>query len=186
MSALEGVIDKITYRNEESGYTVAKLRSSDLTGEVHTVVGNFASLVAGETVRVEGEWVRHSDYGRQFKVERLTPLAPATKEAIEKYLGSGMIKGIGPVTAARLVKRFGLNTLDVIENAPGRLTEVDGLGPQRAEVIARAFAEQRQVRDVMLFLRSYDISPAYAQKIHRRYGSRTMEVLRENPYRLAS
>ena len=186
MSALEGVIEKITYRNEENGYTVAKLKCNDLTGQECTIVGNFASLVAGETVRAEGEWVLHADYGRQLKVERLTPLAPATKQAIEKYLGSGMIKGIGPVTAARLVKKFGLQTLDVIEQTPERMTEVDGLGPQRAEVIGRAFAEQRQVRDVMLFLRSYDISPAYAQKIYRRYGSRTMEVLRENPYRLAS
>ncbi len=186
MSALDGVIDRITYRNEENGYTVAKLKCNDLTGQECTIVGNFASLAAGETVRAEGEWVLHADYGRQFKVERLTPLAPATKEAIEKYLGSGMIKGIGPVTAARLVKKFGLQTLDVIEQTPERMTEVDGLGPQRAEVIARAFAEQRHVRDVMLFLRSYDISPAYAQRIYRRYGSRTMEVLRENPYRLAS
>jgi exodeoxyribonuclease V alpha subunit len=185
VDSVEGVIERITYRSEDSGYTVAKLAARDLAGEVHTIVGVFPSLSVGETVRAEGQWMVHPDYGRQLKVEHLTSLAPATAEAIEKYLGSGMIKGVGPVTAARIVKRFGLATLDVIDAFPERLTEVDGLGPQRAQVIATAFAEQRHVRDVMLFLRSYDIGPGHARRIYRRYGSRTLEALRENPYRLA-
>ncbi len=190
MPSIQGTVERITYRNEDNFYTVARLKCGGRTAppgtrDPVTVVGTFAIINIGETLSLEGEWVDHPEYGRQFKVERYEPVVPATRTGIERYLGCGLIKGIGPVTAKRLVSHFGLATLDIIEREPERLTEVDGVGPRKSEVIARAFREQREIRNVMVFLAGHGVSPALAVKIFRRYGNASVQAVRENPYRLA-
>jgi exodeoxyribonuclease V alpha subunit len=150
-----------------------------------TIVGTVLSLTPGETLRVHGRWSHHPKYGEQFRVERYEPVIPATVAGIQRYLGSGMIKGIGRGLADRLVTAFGADTLQVIEEVPARLREVDGIGPKRSERIAAAWAEQRDIREVMLFLQGHGVSPAYAVKIFKTYGQEAIRTVRENPYRLA-
>lgn len=187
MSSIRGTVERVTYRNEETCYTVAKLRrdGARAVDALTTVVGVFPFITPGETLKLEGEWVSHPEYGLQFRVSRAETVVPATINGIEKYLGSGLIKGIGPVTAQRLVRHFGLETLGVIEKQPERLTEVDGIGPKKAEVIRRGFAEQKEIQNVMVFLGEYGVSPTYAVKIFKRYGNDAINVVRQNPYRLA-
>jgi len=180
---VEGVIDRVTYRDEKSMYTVARIKAGD--GSIVTAVGPFPSATAGQTVKVFGAWVQHREYGRQLKVERVETVAPATLLGIEKYLGSGLIRGIGPATAGKLVKRFGMDTLTVIESNPERLTEVPGIGPKKAQRIIDAIAEHKSVQKVMVFLQSHGVSPAYAVKIYRRYGEDAVAIVSGNPYRLA-
>lgn len=181
---IEGTIERITYQSEETGYTVAKLEPKLRHLKATTVVGHLVGIHPGEHVRLEGYWVTHPQYGRQFKIESYKVLYPSTIEGIRKYLGSGLIKGIGPVTASRIVKHFGLDTLDIIETHPDRLVEVPGTGKKRVEMITRAWEEQKSVKDVMLFLQSHDVSTTYAVKIYKQYGEDAIEVVRENPYRL--
>jgi exodeoxyribonuclease V alpha subunit len=181
---LRGIIERITYHNEENGYTVAQL-TPDGAGYTVPVVGNMLGLNVGESVLLTGAWAAHAQYGRQFKVEQVRTVLPATVAGLEKYLGSGLIKGIGPVTAKRIVRKFGLDTLRVIEEEPGRLHEVLGVGRLRAELITRAWAEQRQIQAVMLFLQSHSVSTGLAVKIYRQYGDDAVEIVSTDPYRLA-
>ena len=183
-ATLEGAVARITYVSEESQYVVARL---DVVGRPDpvTIVGTVLSLTPGETLRVHGRWSHHPKFGEQFRVDRYEPIVPATITGIQKYLGSGMIKGIGPVFAKRLVETFGAETLQVIETAPARLAEVPGIGPKRQQRIATAWAEQREIREVMLFLQGHGVSPAYAVKIFKTYGQAAIATVRENPYRLA-
>lgn len=179
---LEGVIERITYQNEENGYTVARFKAA---AESVTIVGYLSHVRNGESLCLNGDWTIHPTYGRQFNVETFEIIPPVTKEGIERYLGSGLIKGIGPVTAGKIVKAFGLSTLKVIEEHPERLTEVEGIGPQKAEKISKALEEQKHIRRVMVFLRGVGITPALATKIYHRYGEQAATIIRENPYRLA-
>jgi exodeoxyribonuclease V alpha subunit len=183
-ATVEGSVARITYVSEESQYVVARL---DVPGKPDpvTIVGTMLSLTPGETLRVHGRWSHHPKYGEQFKVDRYESVVPATIAGIQKYLGSGMIKGIGPVFAKRLVEAFGDDTLTVIEAAPDRLAEVDGIGPIRRQRITTAWADQREIREVMLFLQGHGVSPAYAVKIFKTYGQAAIAMVRENPYRLA-
>jgi exodeoxyribonuclease V alpha subunit len=183
-ATIEGSVGRITYVSEESQYVVARL---DVPGkpEPVTIVGTVLSLTPGETLRVHGRWSHHPKYGEQFKVDRYESVLPATLAGIQKYLGSGMIRGIGPVFAKRLVEAFGAETLEVIEAAPDRLAEVEGIGPVRRQRIVTAWAEQREIREVMLFLQGHGVSPAYAVKIFKAYGQAAIATVRENPYRLA-
>ncbi len=183
-TAVEGAVARITYVSEESQYVVARL---DVAGKPDpvTIVGTMASLTPGETLRLHGRWSHHPKYGEQFQVERYESIVPATIGGIQKYLGSGMIKGIGPVFAKRLVEAFGEGTLRVIEDAPARLAEIAGIGPIRRERIAKAWAEQREIREVMLFLQGHGVSPAYAVKIFKAYGQQAIAAVQANPYRLA-
>lgn len=182
MTELEGVIDRITFQNEENGYTVARLQTD---GETLTVVGFLPNISSGENLRLTGDWIIHPTYGRQFKVEAFEVLPPVTRQGIERYLGSGLIKGIGPVTAKKLVQAFGLETLKIIDETPERLMEIEGIGPQKAEKIVKALEEQRQIRRMMVFLRGVGITPALATKIYRHYGEQAAAIIKENPYRLA-
>ncbi|MFM7172741.1 MAG: helix-hairpin-helix domain-containing protein, partial [Caldilinea sp.] len=151
---LRGVVERLTYHNEENGYTVAKVlpeRSGPSlfgAGREVTVVGNMLGLNVGESVELTGRWTVHGEYGRQFQVETFRPVLPATIAGMEKYLGSGLIKGVGPVTARRIVEQFGLETLTVIEKTPERLVEVPGVGTRRVELIQTAWAEQRAIKEV--------------------------------------
>lgn len=181
---LQGLVERITYTSEEDGYSVIKIKVPGLRDLV-TVVGSFASVMPGEVLRLEGTWGFHEKFGRQFKAERYETTAPATVEGIKKYLGSGLIKGIGPVMAGRIVKRFGERTLDIIEESSEKLREVDGIGEYRLERIRKAWEDQKEIRGLMVFLQGHGVSATYAAKIFKQYGARSQEVLLENPYRLA-
>lgn len=181
---LTGVIERITFHSEETGYTVARLqmpRAKELT----TVVGNFANIQAGQTLKLAGIWKEHPKYGSQFQVNNYHETKPATLTGIEKYLGSGLIKGVGPVTAKRIVAHFGLETLEIIEGESDRLMEVPGIGKKRVRMIQRAWAEQKAIKEVMLFLQGHGVSTTYAVKIYKEYGDDAIRVVTHNPYQLA-
>ncbi len=184
MDRLRGTIERITYHNEENGYTVAQLMPESKSYTV-PVVGNMLGINVGESVELTGAWSSHPQYGRQFKAEQVRTVLPATIAGIERYLGSGLIKGVGPVTAKRIVRKFGLDTLRVIEEEPRRLHEVLGVGPKRVEIITRAWAEQQRIKEVMLFLQGHNVSTGLAVKIYKQYGDEALNVVRSDPYRLA-
>ena len=181
--SLEGSLEVVTYHNEENGYTVARLRTFDR--EQLTIVGTFINPLLGESMQLWGRWETHKQYGPQFRVERYQIQKPATTAGMEKYLGSGLIKGVGAKMAKILVHHFGLETIDIIDKNPKRLLEVPGIGPKKAQSIMAAWEEQREVRHIMLFLQGQGISAAYAAKIYRTYGDRAVEIVTANPYRLA-
>ncbi|MHB8840198.1 MAG: SF1B family DNA helicase RecD2 [Candidatus Aquicultor sp.] len=183
-STLEGILEHFVYSNEENGWSVVRVNVKGHRDLV-TAVGNLLGVQPGESIRMKGCWVSDRKYGEQFKVESYTSVKPATLVGIEKYLGSGMIKGIGPVMASRLVKCFGMDTLDIIENQPKRLTEADGIGNIRAERICDAWQEQKEIKEVMLFLQSHGVTTTYAIKIYKTYGNEAIDIVADNPYRLA-
>ncbi|MFL6202284.1 MAG: ATP-dependent RecD-like DNA helicase, partial [Thermoanaerobaculia bacterium] len=184
-TTLEGVLERVVFSNEENAWSVVRLTVVGQRDPV-TAVGNLLGVQPGENLRLTGTWINDPKYGKQFKVASYATVAPATVTGIEKYLGSGLIRGIGKVMAARMVAAFGMETLDVIENRPERLTEVEGIGPKRSREILRAWAEQRDIKEVMVFLQSHGVSTHYAIKIYKAYGPRANELVRENPYRLAT
>ena len=178
---LVAVVQETTFRNEENGYTV--LRAG--TGRnLQTVVGVLPELSPGENVTFEGQWTEHPVYGRQFTARSCTITPPTGKTAIEKYLGSGLIRGIGPSTAKLIVKHFGENALDILDEHPERLTEVSGIGPKKASMIAESYLQQMGMRRALVFLQNYGISPNLAMKIAKYYGENTIELIRQNPYRM--
>jgi exodeoxyribonuclease V alpha subunit len=183
-AVLEGVLERITYANDENGYTVARVDAG--RGDLLTVVGSLLGAQVGESLRMEGRWGSHPSYGRQFTVENYTTVLPATVQGIRRYLGSGLIKGIGPKTAERIVDHFGTDTLDVIEEDAQRLAEVPGLGPKRTAAIAAAWVEQRAIKEVMVFLQSVEVSTSIAVRIYKNYGDASISVVKNHPYRLAS
>ena len=191
MDTLRGVIERITYHNEENGYTVAKLapefahRTSVGAEREIAIIGNMLGVHVGESVELSGRWTVHPEYGKQFAVEQMKQVLPATIAGMEKYLGSGLIRGVGPKTAKRIVAHFGVETLNVIEQTPERLVEVPGVGRHRTQVIQQAWAEQRAIKEVMLFLQSYGVSTSLATKIYKEYGDDAVAVVKSNPYRLA-
>lgn len=182
---LEGQIERLTYVNEENGYTIARVKVPG-RGDLVTVVGNLMAPTPGEIIRMKGEWTNHPKYGEQFKVIAYKSMVPASVYGIEKYLGSGLIKGIGPVMAKRIVGKFGKKTLDIIEDRIEELIGVDGIGKKRIEMIKTAWEEQKEIREVMIFLQAQGVSSGYATKIFRHYGCRSIPVVKENPYRLAT
>lgn len=184
IASLEGTIDRITFQNDENGYTIARLIPDGKSGFV-TIVGNLLGVKVGASFRLRGRWITHARYGKQFTVEDFEERLPATVEGIRKYLGSGLIKGVGPVTADRIVAFFGLETLDIIDEAPERLGEVPGVGPIRVRKIITAWAEQRQIKEIMLFLQSHDVTTGLAVRIYKTYGDEAITVVRDEPYRMA-
>ncbi|MEE9171805.1 MAG: ATP-dependent RecD-like DNA helicase [candidate division NC10 bacterium] len=181
---LEGTLIRVNYCNEETGYVVARLEVPDHRDPV-TVVGNLWGATPGETIRLTGQWIRHARYGDQFKVEAYESVLPASVAAIERYLASGLIRGIGPAYARRVVDTFGSETLRVIEEEPERLLIVDGIGEARLARIRDAWTEQRHLRGLMLFLQEHRISPTFALRIFKAYGPSAPLTIREDPYRLA-
>lgn len=181
---LEGVLERITYQNDENGYTIAKILPKGKIQPV-TVVGALAGVQVGESLVLSGTWINHHQYGRQFEVKSYQVRYPATLEGIRKYLGSGLIKGVGPVTARKIVDYFGLKTLDVLDNTPDKILEVPGIGPSKADLIGNAWVEQQQIKEVMLFLQSHGVSASLAVKIYKQYGEKSIRVVRETPYQLA-
>ncbi|MEH6377957.1 ATP-dependent RecD-like DNA helicase [Streptomyces sp. KLMMK] len=186
MAVVEGVLERITYANEESGYTVARVDTGRGSGDLLTVVGSLLGAQPGESLRLEGRWGSHPQYGRQFTVENYTTVLPATVQGIRRYLGSGLIKGIGPRIADRITEHFGTDTLDVIEQQPERLIEVPGLGPKRTKLIGAAWEEQKAIKEVMVFLQGVGVSTSIAVRIYKKYGDASISVTRNQPYRLAA
>jgi exodeoxyribonuclease V alpha subunit len=185
LAVLEGVLERITFASEETGYTVARV-DTGRSGDLLTVVGSLLGAQPGESLRMEGRWGSHPQYGKQFTVENYTTILPATIQGIRRYLGSGLIKGIGPVFADRIVTHFGLDTLDIIEQEPKRLIEVPGLGPKRTKKIAAAWEEQKAIKEVMVFLQGVGVSTSIAVRIYKKYGDASISVVKNEPYRLAA
>ncbi|MFD9421565.1 MULTISPECIES: ATP-dependent RecD-like DNA helicase [unclassified Streptomyces] len=186
MAVLEGVLERITYANEENGYTVARVDTGRGANDLLTVVGALLGAQVGESLRMEGRWGSHSQYGKQFTVENYTTVLPATIQGIRRYLGSGLIKGIGPVMADRITTHFGVDTLDIIEQEPKRLVEVPGLGPKRTKMIAAAWEEQKAIKEVMVFLQGVGVSTSIAVRIYKKYEDASISVVKNQPYRLAA
>ena len=184
MPVIHGFLERITYYNEENDFVVAKLQEKgkkDLT----TIVGHLSGINPGESLKLSGRWVHNKKFGEQFQVETFEVTVPATVHGIRKYLGSGLIKGIGPIMAERIVKQFALETLEVIEKRPDRLSEVDGIGPKRVTMITKAWEDQKEIKEIMIFLQGHGVSATYSAKIYKQYGNQSIGVVRENPYRLA-
>ncbi|HEX6817366.1 MAG TPA: AAA family ATPase [Ktedonobacterales bacterium] len=188
MPTLAGTIERIVFRSAETQYTVARLRPNDsgrlFRSDLVTLVGALPGVNVGEIVEVTGDWGMHPQHGRHLRVTTFTPHTPVTAVGLKKYLGSGVIKGVGPKTAERIVDYFGEQTLAVLELEPERLTEVKGVGRDLRKRIIKGWAEQQDIRDVMLFLQSHGVSPTLASKIYRQYGKQSIPVIRENPYTL--
>jgi exodeoxyribonuclease V alpha subunit len=182
---IKGQIERITYYNEENGYTIAKVKVEG-RHDLVTVVGNLLSVTPGEVLKLRGQWHNHPKFGEQFKIISYESVVPATVKGIEKYLGSGLIKGIGPVMAKRLVSKFGIETLNIIEADIKKLHEVEGIGDKRIEMILKAWDDQKEIREVMVFLQDKGVSPNYGAKIFKQYGKESIRVVQENPYRLAT
>ncbi len=185
LTHLKGQIERITYTNEENGYSVVKLKVYGQKDLVNAV-GSMMAPTPGEILELKGEWSSHPKFGEQFKITHYKTEVPATVYGIQKYLGSGLIKGIGPVMAKRIVKKFGETTLDVIETNAERLVSVAGIGKKRIAMIQTAWEEQKEIREVMLFLQTHGVSSGYATKIFKQYGDESIAVVQENPYRLAT
>ena len=184
MLKLRCVVERITYQNPENGYSVMKVKVKGYNDLV-TLVGNLLEVPAGSVLQCEGDWKVDKRYGSQFVCQTWEEVMPATVYGIEKYLGSGLVKGIGPKFAQLIVKQFGLDTIDIIETDIERLYEVPGIGKRRVEKIRESWDKQKDIKNVMLFLQSYGVSTAYAAKIYRQYGKESIDRVKENPYRLA-
>ncbi len=182
---LKGQIERITYTNDENGFTIARVKVYGYSDLV-TVSGNFISPVPGETFVMKGEWIRHPKFGDQFRVVHYETRTPASVYGIKKYLGSGLIKGIGPKIAERIVGFFGKSTLDIIEDDIESLNKIDGIGGKRISMIKKAWNDQKEIREVMLFLQTHGVNSGYATKIFKHYGNDSIQVVKENPYRLAT
>src|SRR5262245_2384108 len=183
-STLQGTVERVVFRNPETLYTVLRVRTTGR--EEATVVGPPPEVTGGESIRVDGEWVRDRRFGEQFRARTCEILPPSSADGIRRYLGSGLVQGIGPVLARRLVAKFGPDTLRVISEDPKRLREVEGIGEKRAREIERALASQRSVAEILSFLQGHGVGAAQALRIHRRYGDEAVRILKENPYRLAT
>ena len=184
MGTLQGILERIVYENPDTGYIVGRLSARD-HAELITVVGNLASVNPGESLLLQGEWVDNARYGRQFQIEKYETILPANVVGLRKYLGSGLIKGIGPKMATRIVQKFGMDTMDIIEHNPEKLARIPGIGRHRVKIIKEAWEAQREIKNVMLFLQSHDVSTTHAAKIYKTYENDAIAVVTENPYRLA-
>jgi len=183
LKEVKGTVERITFHSTDSGYCVLRIRV-DGVKDLLTVVGNIAKIAVGESVEAKGVWSAHPEFGRQFKAEKIETGRPSSLEAIERYLGSGMLKGVGPHYAAKLVKAFGYEVFNVLDREPERLKRVTGIGPAKVRTIQEAWKTQSSIRDIMVFLQTYGISPARSVRIYKTYGSDAIAKVRANPYRL--
>jgi exodeoxyribonuclease V alpha subunit len=194
VAVLDGVLERVTFCNPETGYTIARIAPDRGTGrgpvsaatELVTAVGPLLGAQVGESLRLRGRWTSHVKFGRQFEVHSYTTVLPATEQGVRRYLGSGLIKGIGPVMAERMVAHFGVDIMHVIDDEPERLVEVPGLGPKRSARIKDAWAEQKAIKEVMIFLQGVGVSTSLAVKIYKKYGDDSVDTVKQQPYRLAA
>jgi len=182
MDYLEGTIEQILYYNPENGYSVCKFALEN--GQCLTIVGTFPPFSAGEVLKIKGEWEINPKFGQQFRVENFIPVLPSGVKGIEKFLSSGLIKGIGPVLARRIVKKFGPQTIDILSKNPERMKEVEGIGDVKLREIKKSWAEHKDIRDLIIFLQEHNVSTSLATKIYRQYGEKSFQVLKTNPYQL--
>ena len=181
---ITGQIERITYNDEESGYSVLRMAVSGFS-DLITAVGTVVSPVVGASLDLTGTWQNHPKFGMQFRFDTCRSLPPSSIAGIEKYLGSGLIKGVGPSMAEKIVSSFGADTFDILDNCPEKLLEIEGIGNKKAAAICMSWSEQREIRDIMFFLQEYGIGASYAIRVFRYYGNESVRVLKENPYRLA-
>src|ERR1700760_2654351 len=194
VAVLDGVLERVPFCNPETGYTIARIAPDRGTGrgpvsastELVTAVGPLLGAQVGESLRLRGRWSSHVKYGRQFEVFSYTTVLPATEQGIRRYLGSGLIRGIGPVMAQRMVDHFGVDIMRVIDDEPERLVEVPGLGPKRSARIKDAWAEQKAIKEVMIFLQGVGVSTSLAVKIYKKYGDESVDTVKQQPYQLAA
>ena len=194
VAVLDGVLERVTFSNPETGYTIARIAPDRGTGrgpvsadtELITAVGPLLGAQIGESLRLRGRWTSHLKYGRQFEVHSYATVLPATEQGIRRYLGSGLIKGIGPVMAERMVSHFGTDIMRIIDDEPDRLVEVPGLGPKRSARIKGAWAEQKAIKEVMIFLQGVGVSTSLAVKIYKKYGDESIDTVKQQPYQLAA
>lgn len=184
MTKIRGVVERITYQNPENGYSVLRVAVKGYN-ELITVVGNLVDANVGSVLLIEGDWKVDKKYGSQFIAQKWEETVPATVFGIEKYLGSGLIKGVGPKFAKRIVNTFGMDTISIIEDNPERLNEVDGIGKKRVEMIVKSWEQQKEIKNIMLFLQGHEVSTSFAAKIYKTYGNDSIEIVKSNPYRLA-
>lgn len=182
MEKLQGMVSDIVFKNEENGYTIASLANEN---DEITIVGCMPTLSVGESIEVEGKWINHKIYGSQFEVQSFMPVTPSSLEGIYVYLSSGMIHGIGEKMAKRIIDKFGVDTLNIIQNTPERLTEVEGIGMKKVKQIQESYEENRELRNIIIQLSPYGITPNYCLRIYKKYKDKSLEVINKNPYRLA-
>ncbi len=182
MEKIQGMVSDIVFKNEENGYTIANLANED---DEITIVGCMPTLSMGESIEVEGKWINHKIYGSQFEVQSFMPVTPSSLEGIYVYLSSGMIHGIGEKMAKRIVDKFGVDTLDIIQNTPERLTEVEGIGMKKVKQIQESYEENRELRNIIIKLSPYGITPNYCLRIYKKYKEKSIEIINKNPYRFA-
>ena len=182
MEKIQGMVSDIVFKNEENGYTIANLANED---DEITIVGCMPTLSMGESIEVEGKWINHKIYGSQFEVQNFMPVTPSSLEGIYVYLSSGMIHGIGEKMAKRIVDKFGVDTLDIIQNTPERLTEVEGIGMKKVKQIQESYEENRELRNIIIKLSPYGITPNYCLRIYKKYKEKAIDIINKNPYRLA-
>ncbi|MDT8715573.1 ATP-dependent RecD-like DNA helicase [Clostridium sp. 19966] len=181
MTEIQGTVEEIIFSNEDNGYTVASIKSGQ---DSLTIVGVMPYIVEGQSLRLTGKWVNHSQFGQQFKVEEFEELIPSTLVGIERYLASGAIFGIGPVTAKKIVEKFGEKTFDILDNNIEKLRDIEGIGDKKIEIICESYSKQREIKNIMVFFQSYGVSPNQCMKIYKRFGADSVNAVKENPYRL--
>jgi len=182
MDSFKGTIDRIVFYSSETGYTVCKFVTEH--GESLTVIGSFPPLSPGETMKINGKWEINPRFGKQFRVENFIPILPSSVKGIEKFLSSGLIRGIGPVLAQRIIKRFGAQTIDIFSENPEKLQEVEGVGRIKLREIKKSWAEHERIRELIIFLQGHNISTNLATKIYHHYGEKAFQVLKSNPYQV--
>ncbi|MDZ5036481.1 ATP-dependent RecD-like DNA helicase [Clostridium perfringens] len=179
MEALNGIVESIVFKSSDTGYTVIKFRENNI---IHTAVGVLPHVKEGQNLKITGSWVNHSQFGKQFKVEECEEILPTSKDGIEKYLSSGIIQGIGPVTAKKIVNKFGEDTLNILDNNIERLKEIEGIGKKKLETIIESYREQRELKNITIFLQTHGLSVNQCLKIYKKYGASSVDTVKNNPY----
>ncbi|MFR0019284.1 MAG: ATP-dependent RecD-like DNA helicase [Paraclostridium sp.] len=179
MEALNGIVESIVFKSSDTGYTVIKFRENNI---IHTAVGVLPHVKEGQNLKITGSWVNHSQFGKQFKVEECEEILPTSKDGIEKYLSSGIIQGIGPVTAKKIVNKFGEDTLNILDNNIERLKEIEGIGKKKLETIIESYSEQRELKNITIFLQTHGLSVNQCLKIYKKYGASSVDTVKNNPY----
>ena len=179
MEALNGIVESIVFKSSDTGYTVIKFRENNI---IHTAVGVLPHVKEGQNLKITGSWVNHSQFGKQFKVEECEEILPTSKDGIEKYLSSGIIQGIGPVTAKKIVNKFGEDTLNILDNNIERLKEIEGIGKKKLETIIESYREQRELKNITIFLQTHGLSVNQCLKIYKKYGAGSVDTVKNNPY----
>ncbi|MDK0863804.1 ATP-dependent RecD-like DNA helicase [Clostridium perfringens] len=179
MEALNGIVESIVFKSSDTGYTVIKFRENNI---IHTAVGVLPHVKEGQNLKITGSWVNHSQFGKQFKVEECEEILPTSKDGIEKYLSSGIIQGIGPVTAKKIVNKFGEDTLNILDNNIERLKEIEGIGKKKLETIIDSYREQRELKNITIFLQTHGLSVNQCLKIYKKYGASSVDTVKNNPY----